>query len=428
MVGAAAHGLGEEQDGGADARIGLEHAAGQADDGIQLLFFHQQAAQLPVRLAAAKQHAVGHDDGGAPAGLEQAQEQGQEQQLGLPGLDDGQQVLGGVLVVQTAGKGRVGQDEAVGAGVARAALREGIAVFDGRVFHAVQHHVHAADAQHGVVEIEAMEHGVVEVPVLRRHAQHVGVGGAQVVAGGHQVAAGATGRVADGVLRGGGGERHHQLDDVARGAELPVLPGRGDLAEHVFIQVALGVAVVERNAVEQIDHLAQQVGRGDGEARVAHVAGKGRFGRRAAGGVQAAQEGEDVLAEHLEHLLRPDVLEVRPAHLRVGQAALVAARRVDAHGLGLEAGGLVVFAGLVGIQRAQEKQVGDLLDHLQRVGDAARPEGVPDLVDAVAEFTGKHGSGRGAGSRWKWRCRRRRRPMAARRDVDGTLNPCSDCF
>jgi hypothetical protein len=80
-------------------------------------------AQLLVRLAAAEQHAVGHDDRRAAARLEQAQEQREEQKLGLLGLDDLQQVLGRVLVVQAAGEGRVGQDEGVLLVVARVVLR-----------------------------------------------------------------------------------------------------------------------------------------------------------------------------------------------------------------------------------------------------------------------------------------------------------------
>jgi hypothetical protein len=40
------------------------------------------------------------------------------------------------------------------------------------------------------------------------------------------------------------------------------------------------------------------------------------------------------------------------------------------------------------VQPAQEEQVGDLLDHLERVGDAAGPEGVPDLVDLALDWTG----------------------------------------
>jgi hypothetical protein len=43
------------------------------------------------------------------------------------------------------------------------------------------------------------------------------------------------------------------------------------------------------------------------------------------------------------------------------------------------------------VQAADEQQVGDLLHHLHRVGDAAGPEGVPDGVDLAAEFAGEHG-------------------------------------
>lgn len=43
--------------------------------------------------------------------------------------------------------------------------------------------------------------------------------------------------------------------------------------------------------------------------------------------------------------------------------------------------GLVLFARLDVIQAAHEKQVGDLLDDLERIGDPARPEGIPHLID-----------------------------------------------
>ena len=55
----------------------------------------------------------------------------------------------------------------------------------------------------------------------------------------------------------GRGHIHHQLDDVAWGAELPILPGGGDLAEHVLVEVALGVAVGHVYAVELVDHVGQ---------------------------------------------------------------------------------------------------------------------------------------------------------------------------
>ena len=114
-------------------------------------------------LRRAEQHAVGHDDGGAAAGLEQAQEEREEEQLGLLRLDDLLQVLGGVLVVERPGEGRIGEDQRVVLLLAGVVLRQRVAVADVGILDAVQQHVHAADAQHGVVEVEAVEELVVEV-------------------------------------------------------------------------------------------------------------------------------------------------------------------------------------------------------------------------------------------------------------------------
>ena len=83
VVRAAGVGLGEEEDGGGDASVGLEHATGQGDDGVEFLFLDEELAQGLVRVGRAEEDAVGHDDGGASAGLEQAQEEGEEEQLRL---------------------------------------------------------------------------------------------------------------------------------------------------------------------------------------------------------------------------------------------------------------------------------------------------------------------------------------------------------
>ena len=52
--------------------------------------------------------------------------------------------------------------------------------------------------------------------------------------------------------------------------------------------------------------------------------------------------------------------------------------------------GLVLLERLQVVEAADEQQVGDLLDDLERVGDAAGPEGVPDAVDLALELTGDH--------------------------------------
>ena len=150
-------------------------------------------------------------------------------------------------------------------------LRQGVLVTDVGVVHTVQRHVHAADAQHGVVKVIAVEHGVVKVLARHAVAQDLGVLVAQVFAGCHQKAAGATGGVTNGVFGGGGGQRHHELDQVARRAELAVLPGAGNFAQHVLVHIALGVAVFHGHVVQHVHHLVQQGRGGDGEAGVLHV-------------------------------------------------------------------------------------------------------------------------------------------------------------
>ena len=152
----------------------------------------------------AEEHAVGHDDRGASAGLEQPQEEREEEQLGLLRLDDLLQVLGAVLVVERAGEGRIGEDEGVLLLLAGVVLRERVAVADVGVFDAVQEHVHAADAEHGVVEVEAVEQVVVEVLAQLRVAEDLRVVLAQVFAGGDEEAGGAAGGIADDVASASG--------------------------------------------------------------------------------------------------------------------------------------------------------------------------------------------------------------------------------
>jgi hypothetical protein len=95
-------------------------------------------------------------------------------------------------------------------------------------------------AAHGVVEIKAVEHMVVKVLAQLGVVQNVRLTLAQHLARRHQKPRRAARRVADHVFGLRRGEFHHQADDVARRAELAVLPGAGDLAQHVFVNVALG--------------------------------------------------------------------------------------------------------------------------------------------------------------------------------------------
>ena len=189
----------------------------------------------------------------------------------------------------------------------------------------MQRHVHRADAQHRRVEVEAVEQALVEVPPQLVVAEQRGVMLAQIFAGRDQEAAGADGGVADHVLGLRLHQLHHRRDDVAGRAELAVLAGGGDLRQHVLVHVALGVAVAHVELVELVDDLGEQRRPRDLEAGVAHVA---RVGRAFA--VERADEREDMLVDDAEHLRAGEMLEARPAQVRVGLAALVLALGEDA--------------------------------------------------------------------------------------------------
>ena len=62
--------LGEEQQVGLDAGVGVEHAVGQAHDGVQVALFQQDLLEAGLH-AFAEQEAIGQDHGGAALILEQ---------------------------------------------------------------------------------------------------------------------------------------------------------------------------------------------------------------------------------------------------------------------------------------------------------------------------------------------------------------------
>lgn len=235
-----------------------------------------------------------------------------------------------------------------------------------------------------------MKHLLVEVIAARFLLKHLRMIVAEIFVGRDQKAAGAAGGIDDNVFRPRRHHLHHQRDDVARCAKLAVLPGARDLREHVFVEIALGVAIVHRQLGDEIDDLDQQRRRRDREARALHMRGVG-----SAGLGHAAQEREDVLGHDLEHRCRIVVLQPRPAHRLIGDAALLAdavlAVRKDAalDGL-LEPVRLRLFQGLGVVQPAHEQKISNLLDHLERVGDATRPERVPHPIDFRTQLTRQH--------------------------------------
>lgn len=52
--------------------------------------------------------------------------------------------------------------------------------------------------------------------------------------------------------------------------------------------------------------------------------------------------------------------------------------------------GLQFLGNFLFVQSLEKEKVGNLLNDFERVGDAARPESIPDLIDLTANFAGKH--------------------------------------
>ena len=178
-------------------------------------------------------------------------------------------------------------------------LGKGIAIDDVRLFDPVQDHVHRADAQHRWVEIEPVKHCCVEMLAQLWVAQHLGMLPPHIFAGSDEEAASAGRRIADGVRRFRFGELDHQSDNVPRRAELPVLPGRRNFAEHVLVDIAFRIAIVHLDFVELLDGLGQQRRRRNTEPRILHVLAEGRSLP-----AKRAQKRKDVLVDDLEHLAR----------------------------------------------------------------------------------------------------------------------------
>ena len=393
LVRAAVTGLGEDKDRGGHAGIGLEHAGGHGDHGLQPVVFDELLADGHVGLGGAEEDPVRHDAGAAAAGAEHAEKQGQEEELRLLGPADLEQVGGDDVRVQAPLEGGIGQDQGILVPV-RVLVGEAVPILDKWVVDAVGHHVHGADAEHGPVHVEAMEH-VVEEVVLLPPVEEDGLLLIllQILPRRHQEAGGAAGRVADHLLRAGVHELHHHADDVAGGAELAVDAGGGDLGEDVFVHVALGVGVVHLlhegvDAVHAVHDLGEHEGRGDLEDGVVHILGVGAV----LVPVEVFDEGEYPLLDHGIHLARREVVEGAPLELLAGDRALADLHLVGKNALIAEAQhGRLLGAQVVGVvQVADEHEVGHLLYHIQRIRDSARPEDVPQGVHFVLQFAGDH--------------------------------------
>ncbi len=56
----------------------------------------------------------------------------------------------------------------------------------------------------------------------------------------------------------------------------------------------------------------------------------------------------------------------------------------------IEAVSLLLLSGVQLIEPLDKEQIGDLIHHLERVGDAARPERIPDAINLTFSFSCNH--------------------------------------
>lgn len=80
---------------------------------------------------------------------------------------------------------------------------------------------------------------------------------------------------------------------------------------YVFVQIALGVAVMHRDGVDHVGDLIQQRWSRDDERRVFHEAGA----RAARAAIERFDKRKHLVAEHGELALGVEILETRPAQI-----------------------------------------------------------------------------------------------------------------
>ena len=153
----------------------------------------------------------------------------------------------------------------------------------------------------------------------------------------------------------------------------------------------IGVVELLRLGVDLVhggDDLLQHQGRGDLEDGVPHVLGVGTV----LVGVEPLDEGEHQLLHHRVHLPGGEVVEPGPLELFPGHGAVP---HLDLPGknalVGQAQHGALLGSQVVRlIQVVDEHEVGHLLHHVQGVGDAAGPEGLPEAVNFVSQFACQH--------------------------------------
>ncbi|MNR06658.1 hypothetical protein D3C85_1227390 [compost metagenome] len=197
---------------------------------------------------------------------------GDEEQLSLLSFHQPKHIGVGVAFIQATLEWRVGQNHVEEVlflpwVVFLDGFTQGVLIADVRAVHPVQHHVHAGNTEHRGVEVKSPEHlgidmlaerfkqvasEVLVAVLVGENACLAGVHAVEVFHGAGKEARRAAGGVADHVCWLRGDQLDHGVDDVARSAELAIDAGGGELAQQVFVYIALHIALGQRQVV---DHL-----------------------------------------------------------------------------------------------------------------------------------------------------------------------------
>ena len=249
--------LGEEQKIGTDASVGIEDAIGQADDGVEVALAEQGLLD-PRFDAFAEKGAIGQDQSGPAAGLEDSHQQYQEEIGGLPGAVLGRKIALNAVLLHAA-EGGIGDNHIHPflAFPVKQRPAKGVVVADvGGHVNAVQQQVgHAQDIR----QVLLLDPGKAVLD-----GTFVSLGFrlfTQVLDGADQEAAGTAGRVEDALAKLGVDLFDDELGDGARSVELARIACGLKIFQQLFVDVAEHVTVVggvEVDGVDLVDHLPHQ--------------------------------------------------------------------------------------------------------------------------------------------------------------------------
>ena len=256
------------------------------------------------------------------------------------------------------------------------------------------HHVHCSDAQHGAVHIEAVEHMIHIVffvgPVKQNFLLPFFC---QKLTDRHQKAGGSEGGITNYVVRLGFHQLHHHADDLARCAELSVAACGGNFIQQIFINIPANVRGIRLihlfiDGVHGGDDLIQQQRRRHLENGVPHI-----FGIRAfLVPVQILDKRENQILHGAVHLRRGKIVKDAPFQLCAVDGLLSDLHFFCKNALiGHSEYGVFHCPGIIRfIQIVNKHQVCHLLDHVQRICQAAGPEDFPETVYFVFQFPSDH--------------------------------------